>query len=514
MKKKNILLDRFKNSSVPYFYDFFKRFNFEVKIISFSENKYPSIKNYDGDLLADSEISRGKYFREVPWVLDSNDMEILSQYQGLLQLVLSRYALSPSYWSSHEMSTHVFMLLNYWKYKLVSKKVEVCFAFYAPHDPASFSLYVMTKILKIPYIFIDMPVVAQKIRFLSCSFKYRNLLINETDNEIPNWAKKILIDYHSKIKNNFSSSVPPSTYENYLTSKEKKTTIFNRLKINIYRGNVINKIKSKLKFRLPSKTYFKYNRHEWYSKKSDPNWIFRYLEDIKIFWRISYRSYHYKKICSSFENEVVGSRYIYFPAPLSPEGSNIPVALWNSDIKISILKLLSAIPKDCKIVYKAGPLQFKKSYIRQFSTFPDWFTANFYYDLLKTGRVSFVTVDTSTEDLIKHSMGVASINGSVTSEAISLGKHAIIFSPMWYDALAGVHYCKNQEDLDCAISLMKKNDIPKPDFSNIKMSSSAIFEANEFIANDFSKDLYKIIAEKFLSSYKIFDKLDNKKWSI
>ena len=130
------------------------------------------------------------------------------------------------------------------------------------------------------------------------------------------------------------------------------------------------------------------------------------------------------------------------------------------------------LPDDWNIVYKIAPITFDKSYIYQFSTFPDWFTSEFYYDLLKTNRVIFVYADTPSKDLIINSMGVASINGSVSVEAIVLGKHAIIFSPMWYDKLDGIHLCETQANLNHAINCMKNRDLPKPRILNFHFSDS------------------------------------------
>lgn len=504
MNKKKILLDRFIDTSLSYFYDDFKKLDLDIRIITYNGKLPSGLKNYSGKLLNDFEIARGSFFSDVPWVLESQDLEFFSKYEGLFKDILSRYALSPSYWSSQEMSVHATLLFNYWKYKLVTEKIEICFAFYAPHEPSSFSLYLVTKFLKIPYIFIDMPIIGQRIRFMSCSYKYRNLLIHEKSKETSDSARKILENHQYKITNNFISGLPPFMFENQ--------DIFNKIKSSLKRGDLIKKFFSLLF--PPVDSFFKYNRSEWYSAKAIPNWISFYLQRYKILRRISKRGRDYNKICSSFKNELINSRYIYFAAPLSPEGSYLPASLWNRHIKISILKLISVIPDDWKIIYKANPLQFSQNTKYRFSTFPDWFTSDFYFDLLKTKKVHFVSVDTPTKNLIENSTGVASICGTVSIEAITLGKHAITFSPMWYDEIEGIHFCKTKEDLLEAINLMKIKDIPVPKFSSVHLSSSSIFDGGDYINCDFSKDIYNIISNKFISSYQVFNNLDDKKWSI
>ena len=509
--KKKILLDRFESTTISNFCDDFKKTNYDVRIISYN-GATPSLKNYDGELLNDFEITKGFFFKDVNWVLESEDLEFISKFEGLFHDLLSRFALSPAYWASHEMSVHATSLINFWKYKLVSEKIEVCFAFYAPHDPSSFSLYLASKLLKIPYIFIDSPNIAQKILFMSCSYKHRNLLIRNKTHKSPEWAKKILKDYQQTIKNDFMSLPKPVI--------ARKDLIFNKEKINkiLYafkNGVLLKKIVSAFfSHKLPSKLFFKYNRSVWSYDKAVPNVIILLLEKIKILRRISRRRKNYIKICSLPENKLNGKSFIYFPAPASPEGSHIPTALWNRHIKLSILKIISVIPNDWKVVYKANPAQFKKNIQGQFTTFPDWFSSEFYSDLLKTRRVSFASIDTPTKELIENSMGVASINGTVSSEAIALGKHAIIFSPMWYDDFEGVHYCKTQLDLKNAISLMENKVIPVPEFSNLHLSSASIFENRDNNRKYFNSEVCSEITKKFILSYEVFKNLDEKKWSI
>ena len=511
MKKKKLLLDRFPSTSISFFCNEFKELDFDIKIITYNSHLRDPIKSYEGELINDFEIARGSFFKDVPWVLENKDLEFFSQYEGIFQTMTSRYALSPSYWANHEISTHVILLCNYWKYKITNKKIDVCFSFFAPHDPSSFSLYLVSKLMKIPYIFIDMPIVAQSIRFLSCSFKYRNLLIRNVSYKTEDSVKKILENYQQKIKTNFFSTLPPFMFKkNYLPEKKK---LIDKIIEAFNKGDLMKRVFFKSVGRLPRKIFFKYNRLNWYSDKAIPNWLYLYIEKIKIFRRISKRKKKYDKICSSFEKELLGIKYIYFSAPLSPEGSTIPTALWNRDIKISILKLLSVIPNDWKIVYKANPLQFSKHFLYQFSSYPDWFTSDFYYDLLKTNKVLFTSVDTPSKDLIENSMGVASINGTVSVEGIVLGKHAVIFSPMWYDDLEGVHYCETYDNLKSAVNLMENSNIPEPKIFNAHLSSTSIFIANT-LPHKFSENVYKIIIEKFISSYKLFNDLDDRKWSI
>ena len=227
--------------------------------------------------------------------------------------------------------------------------------------------------------------------------------------------------------------------------------------------------------------------------------------------RISKRKFEYEKICSSFEKEIKDTNYIYFAAPICPEGSSLPTALWNRHIKITILKLLSVMPDDWKIVYKVSQNSFLNMEEKLLLFLIG--SSNFYYDLLKNRKSHFSSINTNTKDLIQNSIGVSSINGSVSIEAATLGKHAITFSPMWYDNVDGVHFCSTKKELEYVINLMKIKNIPDPNLINIQLSSESIFESN-LGSNSFTKEMCGTISDKYISSYHIFETLGDQKWSI
>ena len=84
---------------------------------------------------------------------------------------------------------------------------------------------------------------------------------------------------------------------------------------------------------------------------------------------------------------------------------------------------------------------------------------------------------------------------------------------LWYDDLEGVHYCETYDNLKSAVNLMENSNIPEPKIFNAHLSSTSIFIANT-LPHKFSENVYKIIIEKFISSYKLFNDLDDRKWSI
>lgn len=467
-------------------------------------------------LLDDFEISRGHFFPETPWCLGSHDLKFYAKHEGLFVNLLSRFTISPSNWSANEMVIHGLNLFNFWKYQLLEKKINICYSFFTPHDPSSFSLYLVCKYLKIPYIFIDNAKIFSKYRHLSCSLENRNLLIQNKFSKTPSWAKDIFDNYSTKIKKNFKSAQP------YFV-KNKPSDKSMRDRMNYYRLKIL-KIVKKEKFRsiqiIIKKTFnklvpqtpifFKFNRNFWNSSSANIGRFKFLLIKIKIFLRIKKIRSFYIKNCFKL-NQHKKINYIYFPDHLAPEASLLPMATWNRHSEIALKSIIKVLPKGWKIIYKANPCQF--TFDSPYSSYIDWHSKEYYKLLLKTGKIIFAPINFSTSELIKNSKGVASVCGTASLEAVFSGKNSIIFSSIWFEKLRGIYLCKSQRDLKSAIKKMKIQERPHPQLSKNLFLDQAIFEVTRYKSILFVKKDLKIIAGKFLSAEKIFEKLGPEKWN-
>ncbi len=518
--QKNILLDRFIAKSVKSFYKFFSK-NYKVSIISYYDGN-PHLRNKTTLLFDDHLISNGYYLRNISWTLNNSELKFINSNEGLFLNLLSRFLILPSNWSVREMSTHIIQLVNFWKYYVNIKKIHACFSFNHPHTPSSFALYILCKFLKIPYIFIDRPLIANRFKFMSCSFEERNILIKNKFSVTTDDVKQRLQNYQSTITSNFNSSVPY-----YMINFNKKFTVIQKI---YYCFNILKKNKYSLFriiFRLvdiyfpKSPKHLKFNKYEWFSKFSTIGRIKYFFIRKEIKKRINSLKEKYNSLCvypenfkKKLEKKQVKINYLYFAAHLSPEATLIPTGLWNMHQDIAITRVLQNMPKNWKIVYKANPAQFDFNK-RKRSSWPEWYASNYYEKLNSTGQVIFVPINSPTDELIKNSRGVLTVNGTVALEAVALRKRCIIFSDNWYSAIDGVHLCKNNHDISKALNLMISNIPPNPKFSSTKLADSSIFDiGSKYIRNDYTNNKYRLIGKKFLSSLKIFKKLPNKKWKI
>ena len=512
--KQNILLDRFRHEVVPGFFKQLNKKNKVVKIISYNGSKPKGV--YKSSILFDDFlISNGTYFQNIPWVLESKDLKFFHKFEGIMIHLLSRYTVSPKYWSVTEIATHGLKLLNFWKYNLKKNKIDICFSYYTPHDPSSFSLYLVSKYLKIPYIWIDSSHIGLSTRHFSCSLENRNLLIQNKFSKTPIWIKDKLLIEQKKIAKNFRSSQPlffkmEATKNNY----EKIKYYLNRIKFKIDKhgfnspAEIFKSIFNNFFQKTP--IFFKFNRYSWHKPKAFINRIYFLFEKISIFFRLRKLKKYYSSQTSNFvlKKEL---NFIYFASPLSPEGSFLPSATWNRHEKTALFSIIQALPKDWKVIYKINPGQFDMK--KPYSTFIDWFNVNYYDDLLATNKIIFAPINYPSDELMKKSRGVASINGTSSYEAIFLNKNSLIFSTIWYEGLDGVFLCKSKADVSNAINKMLKNKIPKPKIEDNFLLNDTIFEYKNYVVNSFSNKDIELISKKFLLAEKIFQKLGPEKWN-
>ena len=514
---KNILLDRFRSEVVPFFFKHFESKGKKVSIISYN-GKEPKGNFCDKKFLFDDYlILNGSYFKDVPWIINSSDLKFFHQHEGLVINLFSRFTITPSYWSATEMSTHGLNIFNFWKYNLLKKKIDTCFSYYTPHDPSSFILYMVSKYLKIPHIYIDSPMILSGIRYMSCSFEKRNLLIQNKFSKTPDWVNNTYLEYLKEFNKNFILPKPIFLSKKnfyYKTSSEKfqyyKKKIFNIIRkkkflaINI----ILSKILKKLIPEVP--IFFKFKRGSWNYISNNINRIQYLIVKIKINLRLKKLKNIYTKFSSNPEN-LKKINYILFAANLIPEGSIMPSAMWNRHTEVCLKAIIANLPPNWKVIYKANPGQFETA--APHSTFIDWHNEDYYKSLVKTKKILFAPLKMSTEELIKNSKGVATINGTIALEALFYKKNSIIFTSIWFEKLKGVFLCKNKSDIEFAINKMKNQTQYNLKLPQNLFLEQTTFKVTKWAQNSFVKKDLKTVADKFLSSEKIFKKLGPEKWN-
>ena len=134
-----------------------------------------------------------------------------------------------------------------------------------------------------------------------------------------------------------------------------------------------------------------------------------------------------KAALASVDRMSPGGSYFYFPLHYEPERTTNPDGeLYHDQFKALVL-LRHFLPKNINILVKEHPSQFLMADRGSRGRSP------LFYQLVKNIKgISIVGPDTASFDLLRNSVGVATITGSAALEAALLGKQAIIFGQAWF----------------------------------------------------------------------------------
>ena len=127
-------------------------------------------------------------------------------------------------------------------------------------------------------------------------------------------------------------------------------------------------------------------------------------------------------------------QFVYFPLCFEPERTTNPDGGQFHDQLLAINHIREIFPNEIKIVVKEHPSQLfiNKGYKGR--------SPLFYKALLNITNLEVVGIESNSLELIKNSIAVASITGSVAIEGALLGKKAIVFGETWYDGAPNIFF--------------------------------------------------------------------------
>ena len=503
---KNILLDRFTVDSVNEFNKTLTN-KHSISIVIYREGF--ELKEEGFESYISLPLSKGVGIESCPWVLSQESLKYFSQYEAVFLSVLSRADVFKNSFTTEEMSDHYYRLVNFWIYKLETNKIENIFSMDVPHVPSSFALYIASKYLKITHIYLDIVLAYNKYMYFGCSFANRMILTEGGDLETSN-----LVDAYENYVESYTqnSTKTFSKYDNHLyLRKESKWWFALMMDVaSVIPFSIREFIKNrKLKFRgfYTNELAWKVSRRQWSDYKSGffrTNYLFaKYKEYLTIYLSRS----RYRKICVNDSSEV--GNFVLFCPPSEPEGATFPIALESRRIYIALKSVVSALPDDVCILYKEHHVTFN----HQLPFVSHWKSRFFYKDIKKMGKVHFSREDVPAKELIKKSIGVACINGSVAFESLINNKRCITFAPQWYDDLDGIHKCDSQAEVRDALSLMTCNTPPNPSSNNL-INFNNFIELDGIDATSYTKKDYTKICHGMWESLNSFENADNRKWEV
>lgn len=164
---------------------------------------------------------------------------------------------------------------------------------------------------------------------------------------------------------------------------------------------------------------------DWYNKRKE---ALKYDKELRAY---------YNKIASDISFD---KKYIIFFMHYQPEATTSPCGGIFANQFLCIETLLKHTPDDVYIYVKEHPNQYmshREGHMKRIK--------RFYDDLLKNPRVRFVPFEIDSFSLIKYSLAVSTVTGTVGWESVLRKKPVIIFGLIWYECMRGVLRVKDEE---------------------------------------------------------------------
>ena len=366
--------------------------------------------------------------------LDEDELNQFSKYESVFLKMLDRLWVGFGYQKRKDL---FHFHLKIWLH--IIKKFEINFVFFGnvPHEGFDYIIYSICKIKNIKLrLLYNLPEAnngpylvyfAKDIETQGLDIYEHFLELKKNTNEIDkNFLSKDLSFYLEKINENNEK------YVGVLRKDANNTLLyFNTLEKNhsilTYLKNVIYRI---------------FNYYIWNKKNRD-----QYFESKRII------NNFYKKF--SIDPDLT-FKYIYFPLHYQPEASSSPLGgqFVNQDLIVDLLSW--AVNEQTYIYVKEHPRESKK-FSRNIS---------FYKNILKNKNVKLINKNFNSMELIKNSIAVATITGSVGWESIFLSKPVLLFGYTSFQFAPGVFKISNKLDIlkalkiiQSSINIIDKNDL-------------------------------------------------------
>jgi len=173
-----------------------------------------------------------------------------------------------------------------------------------------------------------------------------------------------------------------------------------------------------------------------------------------ILFKHDIKKFFYLKKYKEFSINKLPEKFIYFPLHFQPEATTYPYGGFFTD-QINAIEMLSkSIPKDVKIIIKEHKDIFNTS---RKAWYRGMFSRNIkFLDRIKCNpNVQFISIDFDNDQLVKKSLFVATITGTLALESALLGKRSLVFGDAWFKNCEGVEQISSKSQLNQFIETKK-----------------------------------------------------------
>lgn len=178
--------------------------------------------------------------------------------------------------------------------------------------------------------------------------------------------------------------------------------------------------------------------------------------------------------------------YLYFPLHLQPEASSVPLGNEYSDQLLVVDYLTKNLQDGVFLYVREHPAIFHR--ISSNEKIKTVRSAKFYDKLNSNPKVKLVSLQENHLELVKNSLGIVTLTGTVAFEAFGLNKLAFIFGDRFYSDLAN-SIKSPSEKASQALSKINNEEFTRRDFSKEFLATLCVFDRMSFVTNDISNQL-------------------------
>ena len=304
-------------------------------------------------------------------------------------------------------------------YKLLKKeKIDSILFFGTPHGPWPIALFAVAKHLEIDIRYTDWVGLSPDLTTIEHDMfirkKYNSQQLKLGSNSNPGEKEAI----HKIVEQNL--------YSEFVWNSTKHFNRSLKIFLRIIKLTIL-------------KPFSKYLATEFFLNQSSRLSIFygpKYL--LYLFELIKALNFYDKNV---IKEEIEENSLVVF-LHHQPESSTMPMGYVFSDQLLVLEMILSAVPKGMKIYIKEHPHMYEYAAQDRHER-----SKKFYKQLLRDPRVKFLSRRMNSNKIITKAKYITSVCGSVSWEALRLGKPCIVFGWAWYSS------CKSCFSVDSVSSL-------------------------------------------------------------
>jgi len=354
-------------------------------------------------------------------IVTSSFLSNVDDYVRMMLYVMDRLYFSPL--TQHEAHRLAYLYIANCYKVLKSYKIDTIYLNNIPHGLNQIALFAVAKETGIKIIYKNMLSASPYLSYLEeellpikrLDYIQRNILIKDSQNKIS------FNDYREQL-------FEPVYGAEVL--KHNRIKQFAKLLYGVIRGK-------KGEYQL-SQFFLEYSR----SKVSLILSILRYHFD---------REKVIKFVKNIEKDPCLDEDYFIFFLHYQPEATTSPQADYFSDQLLNIKIILSALPSDAVLYVKEHPGTFTV-----YGQDKNFRNLSFYKEIIRDDRVTLISTKENSAELVQNARAVLSTCGSVTWEALCVGKPAVVFSFSWFAACDSCYLVNSTNDLKDALTKISK----------------------------------------------------------